>query len=270
MKHFLTILLLAATLMANAKITYLPNYYSHTTLEEDQIIYQDSSITKELTMPASDQRISVVVMHDTVTKERVKAIKRYRAAEILSGMAIAISSVSAMYSTVTVPLTPIDALRQAVNYSNSLAIIGSASFNMFLSEYSADILQKLPVNIIVCNNTDREITVNDLVRGLFWYVRPYYTLTLSVGNPEINNLRIAYADTNEPRPCYVEIEAANVLERVDLLYEDEQYWVYGKDEYKYKETVTKYYIKDKSNMTCRVVSKKQVDSLIQNLKSKDK
>lgn len=204
-------------LSINAKISYLPKYYTQISLEEDSTYVLDSTITRDLALHAKDNRFSIYVMHDSLTKERVKAIKSYKTAQVFSSIAMATGFISA----VTTPLsTPWDVFQ----YQNNLSTIAAATFLKYSSSIKAESLQQLPISILITNNSDKEIFVNDMSRGLVWYIRAYGSLCLNSGNPDINLLRISNVDTTNPQIAYAIIQSANYLYKTNLEYENANYW----------------------------------------------
>lgn len=209
---------LVCSILTEAKTTYIPKYFSRIDIESATKLQSDSSILRELTLMADDNRYAITIMHDSVTKERVKAIKRMKAAAGWAG-------VSAVLSGVSAGLQPLHTGMDAVMYMNKMGnMVASTSLSAFASE-EASSLEKVPVNINIENLTDREMVVNDLNRGLTWFIRPHTYLNLTVGNPEVNSLRIAYADNGEQKVDYLTLMAGNQLTKKNIAYEDEDIWI---------------------------------------------
>lgn len=223
--YILTLLLLC-TLQMNAKWAYVPVYYTNIVMEDSLSISSDTCYLNTSSLSPCDNRFTITVLHDSLTDERIKAIQRIKAAKVLSNIAIVAGTISAVTSIALAPLTPLDAFRQSINYTNSLSVTGSAAFLSMLSESSLNSLQKLPISICIQNNSEHEITINDMSRGLFWYVRAYGRIFLSVGNPELNKFRIANADVLNPQPCYLAIDACNGVSNEEIRFEDEVYIYY--------------------------------------------
>lgn len=219
MKHYFLLLIFALAIQFNltAKTTYVPTYYTQINIEGDGVSYSDSTVRRELTMIANDGRYSITILHDSVTAERVKAIKKMKAAAGWATAAAVISGVSAS-------LNPMRTSWDAVNYMSDMNTMASSSMLHVAAKENAASLQRVQVNIIVENLSDREMVINDMKRGLTWYVPAHNYIQLSVGNPEVNKLRIAYADCQEQKKDYITIQAANYLEKQTISYEDEHFW----------------------------------------------
>ena len=227
MKKILVILLSCCAILLNAKNTYIPTYYTHISIEDNGSFIYDTSIVKNAFIEASDQRFSLYVLHDSLTSERVKAIKRQKAAIALSTIAAVAGAASAVVSSTYTPLTPMDAKWQAISYTNGLNTVATSTFTNYVSRHNLSQLEKLPISVVLTNNTEKEMYVNDMSRGLIWYIRAFGELTLAVNNPEINKFRIAYADTEKSEPAYIIIQNFNVLDEITIDYEDDECWLYA-------------------------------------------
>lgn len=77
------------------------------------------------------------------------------------------------------------------------------------------------------NTSNQEIVVNDLNRGLVWYVPANSYLLLNMGKlPQASLLRIANTDPLQPSVKYVTIGSASYSMKYTVAYEDEDCWIY--------------------------------------------
>ena len=77
------------------------------------------------------------------------------------------------------------------------------------------------------NTSDKEIVVNDLNRGLVWYIPPQCYLLLNMGKlPQACLLRIANTDPLHPAIKYVTIGSASLSLKFTIAYEDEDCWIF--------------------------------------------
>lgn len=202
-----------------AKTTYIPTYYAQINVVGADGEFADSTLRRELTYIPKDIRYAITILQDSVTRERVKAIKSAKAA---SGWAMAAS----IMSGVSASLNPVRTSWDAVNYMTELGTMQSSAMLSAASASMASDLQKVPVTIHVDNLSDREMVVNDMKRGLTWYIPAKNYIELSVGNPEVNKLRIAYADCKDQKIDYITIQACNYLEKQTIEFEDDEVWGY--------------------------------------------
>lgn len=223
-RTYFTIVISIIALTVKAENIMLPSYYTRISLEEGGVESRDTSMMNILSFSPIDERFTVSVIHDSLTEERIKAIKRNEAVQVLSGIASAAGAFAAFSSTMAIPLTPLDAVQQSINYTNGMTAMASSAYLAMAAKSRSGSLKLLPVTIFIQNNTENELYVNDTERGLVWYIRAYGSLMLSVGNPEINCLRIAYADSTAPKVCYAVIEACNHIGSYNLSFENEDYY----------------------------------------------
>ena len=90
--------------------------------------------------------------------------------------------------------------------------------------------QVLEVEIWIDNNSDSELIVNDMIRGLVWYVQPHESIQFEVKNPEMANLRVS--DLNNSNVEYVTVGVGSSIRKEFISYEDDDCWVadiYQKD-----------------------------------------
>lgn len=212
---FITLFLIQFSLIA--KTSYVPSYYTQINIEGTNTM-ADSTIQRELTTISTDGRYSITVLHDSVTAERVKAIKNTKAA---AGWATALSVVSG----VSAMLNPMHTSWDAVNYMSDMNLMASSTMLHVAASSAAANLQRVSITIRIENMSDKEMVINDMKRGLTWYVPAKNYIQLSIGNPEINKFRIAYADYEIKAKDYITIQSANFLEKQIISYDDDDIWI---------------------------------------------
>lgn len=202
-----------------SKTTYVPHYFGKITIDDGTNIVNDSSKVRDFYMEAPDGRYSITILHDSVTQERVKKIKRLKAA---AGW----SAASAIFSGLAVVLNPLNNARNLNRYIFSKQMMYSSTMVGLSAEMEAEELQHVDISIIIENYSDKELTVNDMNRGLIWFIPPYTDLTLTSGNPEINSLRVATNDPYNQQINYITLQTANVLREYEVDYEDKDIWFF--------------------------------------------
>ncbi len=84
------------------------------------------------------------------------------------------------------------------------------------------------------NTGTQEIVINDLNRGLVWYLPPQSYLLLNMGKlPQACLLRITNNDAQNPSLRYVTIGSASFDLKLTIAYEDEDCWIYLLNEEKF-------------------------------------
>lgn len=85
--------------------------------------------------------------------------------------------------------------------------------------------------VMVENTGDQEIVINDLNRGLVWYVPANSYLLLNFGKlPQACLLRIANTDPLHPAIKYATVGTASFSIKLTIAYEDEDCWIFLIDE----------------------------------------
>lgn len=271
MRRFLIFVLLLYANFAGtfAKTTYIPKYFSQVKITGQLGEYTDSSVVREY-LYNNGSEFSIIVVQDSVTKERVKSIKRAKSA---AGW----SAAAAVFSTLSASLNPLNTRNDIRTYINSRMSVPSASFLSMCETEEAEKLQRVNISVVFSNNSDIEITVNDMNRGLIWFVPAHSDLVLDVGNPEINDFRIANNDLSNQNISYVTIQAGNFLDKYGIAYEDENYWVINtrgkrktylpEAQEKFEEMITGYVFKNKTTMEEKYYDLKEGKALIKELKN---
>lgn len=248
----LTIFLTCATCIG-AKVSYLPHYFTHITMEDSTIIVRDSTTTNDMLISPPDNRFTLIIAHDSLTPERIKNIKRLKATRTLSAIAM-------IAGTISTSLAPLSSNNQWMMNNWGLSATATGTYGYILSTTALNELEKLPISITIENNTEQEMLVNDMVRGLTWYIRANNAITLYVGNPEINALRVAYVGAN-PQPIYILAQTVNYLERAYIEYEDEDCWVQRKEYNTGTDWVYEYFLINKLTGNTKRISKTTLSNL---------
>lgn len=257
-KKSIVILFFFICLTAVARTTYIPSYYSQITIEDSADVVVKQSVIQDLVISPKDERYTIVVMHDTITKERIRNIKRMNAARNLSILSAVTGVASSFISATLTPITFADAIWQEAAAANGLKVAASSAYLAYASNQVTKGLEKLPITIVIENNTEKDLYVNDLARGLTWYIRGWGVLSLSVSNPEINNFRISNTDPWNMQASYVNIEACNILMRINVAYEDDECWGYAvEEEIKGQWVVKSYILKSKSTLEEKELTKEE-------------
>lgn len=96
-----------------------------------------------------------------------------------------------------------------------------------LSRMTDQLDMNLNSQYMVENSSNREIVVNDLNRGLVWYIPPKSYLIIDAGRlPYACLLRIANTDPLQPAVKYATIGSGCFSMKYTVAYEDEDCWIY--------------------------------------------
>jgi hypothetical protein len=162
-----------------------------------------------------DETFRITVVHEDVTREKVKEIKRMKAAAGWSLVAAMMAGATAGFNSAyynNALLTYVDMRR----LENSVAL--SAIVNR---EASAE--ERLSIDFFIDNLSSQELLVSDIARGLVWYVLPHTSIQFNMINPGIEQLRIS--DLHHTNVQYADIIGANIVQKEVIECEDEECWI---------------------------------------------
>lgn len=195
----------------DAKTTYIPKYrtYIHIVNGSDTIV---SSINlNDLELKDNGGMFSIIVEHEDVDKEKVKAIKRAKRAAGWATFSAVMSGVSTVFSQ--------NSLQYMVRSTNT-RIAGQLA-DIYNENANAE--ETLLIDTWIVNTSGEEIMINDMERGLTWYVRPSQLFHLQLNNPDVANLRISDVRHNQVR--YAMIAAGSRATKSTIEWEDNDYWI---------------------------------------------
>lgn len=215
-KLSIVILVFSLCLTLQAKTTYIPTYRSFIQIKQglnDSVMAQSNLGKLDLT--AQDGSFSITLVHEDVDKEKVKAIKRAKAAAGWMTFAAVMSGVSTGFdaSYHNNALTTYIGMRNTEN----IAVLSGFMHDVAQAE------QRLTIDFFIDNNSEEELMVADLARGLTWYILPHTSMQFSLANPGIERLRIS--DLRHSSIKYADIIGGNSVRKETIEWEDDVCWI---------------------------------------------
>ena len=207
---FLSILLLSG-LPVVAKTTYIPKYRSYIHIVNGSDTTAATNNIMDLRLNEDDGMFCIYIEHEDVTKEKVKSIKRAKRAAGWATFSAVMSGVSTVFSQ--------NSLQYLVRSTNTR--IASQLADIYNENANAE--QNLLIDIWIANTSEEEIMINDIERGLIWYVRPSQNLHLQLNNPDVANLRVS--DINNKNVRYAMIAAGSTVMKRAIEWEDNECWI---------------------------------------------
>ena len=207
---------------AIAKTTYIPTYWSYLKIFQynaDSVYVQSQIGQTELLSP--DETFRITIVHEDVTHEKVKAIKRAKNAAGWAIVATMLSGFSAGFNATyynNAMLTYVD-MRRVEN----AAVLS----NIMQEKVSAD--QRLSIDFFIDNLSNQELVISDQVRGLVWYILPHTSMQFNMPNPGAEHLRIS--DLNNKNIQYADIIGANYVKKENIEWEDDECWITIEDDF---------------------------------------
>lgn len=258
-KVLLFILMLTFGLSTTAKTTYIPNYKSYIHIVNGA---DTTAVTNNLEVLELEDQSGLFVIsieHESVTKEKVIAIKRAKRAAGWMEFSAVMSGVSTAFSN--------NSLQYMVRSTNTQVATQLAEF--YSSNANAE--QILGIDMWVDNISETELMVNDMERGLTWYVQPFQSLHFNFKNPDASSLRISDVHNNNVK--YVLAMAGSEVKKRTIEWEDDNYWVicishptgyYGQKE------IDKYILMSKTDFSKKDMTVEEYEAFIKEIKKQQK
>ncbi len=234
-RHLLLCLFLLAASTAFARMGRIPTYHSfiYWIQDVDTTYSEDHTLMHEAASP--DGSIVVRVRHEDwqecVTDKSQARLEPWHATMSRKRGLRAIVSQGRSNTDAMMPMK-LDPVQTpcAVSVDNLSRMTDRREMN-FGCEYMIE------------NTGTQEIVINDLNRGLVWYLAPQSYLLLNMGPmPQACMLRIANNNHLQPSVKYVTIGSASFDLKLSIAHENEDYWIYMIDEEKFND-------EDKLNFT---------------------
>lgn len=215
-RQFTIIATLLLCLAIQAKTTYIPTYRSFIQIKQsgnDSVMAQSN--LEKLDLMAQDGSFTITILHEDVDKEKVKAIKRAKAAAGWMTFAAVMSGVSAGFNSTYYnnALTTYIDMRRTEN----IAVLSGFMHDVAKAE------QRLTIDFFIDNLSNEELIVADLARGLTWYIQPHTSMQFSLANPGIERLRIS--DLHHSSVKYADIIGGNSVRKETIEWEDDDCWI---------------------------------------------
>jgi hypothetical protein len=174
-----------------------------------------NSKQEELELMAQDGSFSITIVHENVDKEKVKAIKRAKAAAGWMTFAALMSGVSAGFNSTYYN-------NALITYIEMRRTENIAALSSFMRDVS-NAEQRLTIDYYIDNLSDKELMVVNLARGLTWYILPHTSMQFSLVNPGIERLRIS--DLYHSSVKYADIIGGNSVKKETVDWEDDNCWI---------------------------------------------
>ena len=215
-KRFSIIIAFSLCLVMQGKTTYIPTYRSFIQIKHglnDSVMAQ-SNLGK-LDLMAQDSSFSITLVHEDVDKQKVKEIKRAKAAAGWMTFAAIMSGISAGFDATynNNALTTYIGMRRTEN----IAVLSGFMHDV------ADAEQRLTIDFFIDNLSEEELMVADLARGLTWYILPHTSMQFSLANPGIERLRISNLHHTSVKDA--DIIGGNSVRKEAIEWEDDDCWI---------------------------------------------
>lgn len=214
MRKILLALLLLLPFAMMARTTYIPHYYSMISVTRNGKTVNVTDTLRELSLGTPNDKVVFTVLHEEVTKSKVKSIKR---AKSQAGWSVFANSLA-------LGLSMTDS-QMMINYQE-------ARESEEANQRNIEDKKSLSLDIMIENNSDETIFISDMALGTkSIYIPAQSYVTIRVSNPIDTQLRVSNIYVLDPKPKYTEehtsyvtIHASSYLTKEDVSYEDDDIW----------------------------------------------
>ena len=248
MKHLFIIAAFFVTLSLSAKTTYIPTYDNRILLIENGQIDSLTNKTHTLVMPSKDGLITCTLAQQVVSQDLVREIKRAKSDAGWSMVAAAFSSASEVVaqSQMNTSRNKGWAMQNYVdareNTNTSLAASAGA-------KAQAEDLKTLLLDLVVRNNSPKEMLITDMDRGLVWFVLPNCEVRLPLLKDEECHFRISSCNPLDENVKYINALGTSTLEKYTIGMETALYWYVP---YSEKAAKSLHFVSDKKDGYIRI------------------
>ena len=212
MKKFCLLLLLVSIKITSiAKTTYIPTYESYIHIVNGCDTVAVTNNLMDLDLGETDGLFSIRIEHEDLTKEKVKAVKRAKRRAGWMTLSAVMSGVSTAFSR--------NSLQYMVRSTYTRLASELASF--YIANAKAE--QTLKIDVWIENTSGEELMINDMERGLTWYLEANQEFHIQLHNPDAANLRISDVKNGCVRKAT--IIAGSIMKKWDISWEDDECWI---------------------------------------------
>lgn len=210
-------------LQAVAKTTYIPTYDNSLILVENGKQHQAANRQRVCSLAADDGLITCSIVQEIVSPELVKSIKRAKSA---AGWSLVgeLASAAAEGATVSRMNDKGANGNRVQRYVNQRELTDDMATESDLAKQKAEELKTLMVDLVVKNNSDKEMMITDMDMGLVWFILPHSELALPLAKGEECHYRISSAAPLDENVKYISATANSTLEKYTVEKETDQYW----------------------------------------------
>ena len=206
-----------------AKTTYIPTYDNRLLLIENGEMDSLTNKAHSLRMSSKDGLITCTLAQQVVSEELVRDIKRAKSAAGWSMVAAALSSASEgmAQSQMNQGYNKGWAMQNYVNARENTNASLAASAD---ARAQTEDLKTLLLDLVVRNNSQKEMIITDMDRGLVWFVLPNCEVRLPLLRDEECHFRISSCNPMDENVKYINALGTSTLEKYTIGLETDVSW----------------------------------------------
>ena len=206
-----------------AKTTYIPTYDNRLLLIENGEMDSLTNKAHSLVMSSKDGLITCTLAQQVVSEELVRDIKRAKNAAGWAMVAAALSSASEDMAQ--------SQMNSGYNKGWAMQNYVDARENTYASlaasadaRAQAEDLKTLLLDLVVRNNSQKEMLITDMDRGLVWFVLPNCEVRLPLLKDEECHFRISSCNPMDENVKYINALGTSTLEKYNISLETDISW----------------------------------------------
>ena len=207
-KIVVSLLVCVFATFTQAKTTYIPTYYNRLLLIENGNMDSLTNKAHFLVMPSKDGLITCTLAQQVVSQDLVQEIKK---AKNDAGWAVVSSALSSASEGM--------AERQMDKGRHNASLAASAD-----AKAQAEDLKTLLLDLVVKNNSQKEMLITDMDRGLVWFVLPNSEVRLPLLKDEESHFRISSCNPLDENVKYINALGTSTLEKYTIGLETDLSW----------------------------------------------
>lgn len=222
-KIIATIAVCVWVLSIQAKTTYIPTYDNRLVLIENGEVDSLKNNTHSLMMSSKDGLITFTLAQQVVSQDLVREIKRAKNAAGWAMVAAALSSASEgmSQSQMNSGYNKGWAMQNYVNaHENTNASLAASAD----ARAQAEDLKTLMLDLVVRNNSKKEMLITDMDRGLVWFVLPNCEVRLPLLKDEECHFRVSSCSPLDENVKYINATGNSTLEKYTIGLETDLFW----------------------------------------------
>ena len=225
MKRTVVVLFLVCVFatFAQAKTTYIPTYDNRLLLIENGEVDSLTNKTHSLVMSSKDGLITCTLAQQVVSPDLIRDIKRAKNA---AGWAMVAATLSS--ATEGLAMNQMNNGRNKgwamENYVNARENTNASLALSADARAQADDMKTLLLDLVVRNNSQKEMLITDMDRGLVWFVLPNCEVRLPLLKDEECHFRISSCNPMDENVKYINALGTSTLEKYTIGLETDIAW----------------------------------------------
>ena len=271
-KKFLLLTMFACSFAIHiqAKTTYIPTYDNRLLLIENGEVDSLTNKAHSLMISSKDGLITCTLAQQVVSQDLVREIKRAKSSAGWAMVAAALSSINEgiAQNQMNNGYNKGWAMKNYVDARDNTNASLAASAD---AKAQAEDLKTLLLDLVIKNNSQKEMLITDMDRGLVWFVLPNCEVRLPLLKDEECHFRISSCNPLDENVKYINALGTSTLEKYNVGLETDISWYVpisskALKELRFETDQRNGYIKiDKETMAMCVISEEEFKSVKENL-----